>query len=157
VIGNSGDIVSMIAHEAVHTQERGIPVWEIFKLLKHKRLTLLNMCIMEGNADFVTQELLGLNINAWVHRYGKEHACALNREFQQAIDETPFDSSRWLHNGNATTADRPADLGYYVGSEIAKGYYENTPNKQKALKTLLKRGKYKKVYKKSGYADKACF
>lgn len=33
------------------------------------------MYILEGSCDFVTSEMLGLNINTFVHQYGVENAC----------------------------------------------------------------------------------
>jgi hypothetical protein len=155
VVGNTGDIVAMVAHEAVHTQQSGIPAGEIFKLMKHKKLSLLNMCILEGSADFCTQQLLGININAGIHAYGKAHACALAKEFMADVDSNPFNYSKWLYNGTQAKG-RPADLGYYIGSEISAGFYTQATNKQKALRALLKRGKYKKVYRRSGFAERPC-
>lgn len=155
IMGSTGDIVSMVAHETIHTQQRGIPFGEILQLLKYKRLSLLNMAIVEGSADFITETLLGLTINESVHAYGEEHSCAVWAEFQQSMLLTPFTYSPWLYTGNAVT-DRPADLGYFVGAAISEAYYSKTPNKEKALRTLLRRGKYKKVYRESQYRPSGC-
>jgi len=58
VIGGSGDIVSMIAHETVHTQQ-----------FNKRRYDLLTGVMTEGVADFFTIELLGLNINKKIFEY----------------------------------------------------------------------------------------
>lgn len=155
VLGNTGDIVAMVAHEAVHTQQSGIPLPEIFSLMKHRQLRLLNMCVMEGSADFVTIRFLNLNINSRVHSYGNQHACELSREFENTINNDPFNYSGWLYNG-LSSVNRPADLGYFVGCEISAGFYDLSENKEKALKTMLRRGKYKKVYRNSSYIEHAC-
>src|SRR5690606_1865575 len=65
IIGNTGDIVSMVAHEAVHTRQRG----------KLRNAGLLVPVLNEGIADFVTEKISGMNINTVVHAYGKENAC----------------------------------------------------------------------------------
>lgn len=155
VVGQTGDIPSMVAHETVHTQQSGFPLPEIFSLIKNKKLRLLNMVIIEGSADFITNEFLGLNINPVVHQYGERHDCDLWKEFNEAIRTTPFDFSKWLYNGLSST-ERPADLGYYMGYKITEGFYARASNKKRALKTILKRGKYKKIYKYSGYKGKSC-
>lgn len=148
VLGQTGDIVSMVAHEAVHTQQRGFPFFEIFSLAKHKRLNLLNNAIIEGSADFITARLLRRNINSQLHTYGEANHCLLVREFFKDFEAKPFDVSRWLYNGN-NSKDRPADLGYYIGYKISEAFYNQASDKKRALKTLLRRGKYKKVFRKS--------
>ena len=155
VMLSNGDIVSMVAHEAVHTQQSGFPAGEFFTLIKHKKLSLLNMAITEGSCDFITDHFLGLNINPHIHTYGEQHRCELFTEFKKSATDVPFDYSNWLYNGN-NSKSRPADLGYYVGSEISIAFYDQSADKTKALKTILKRGKYKKVYKGSGFEESEC-
>jgi len=99
IIGTNGDIVSMVAHEAVHTQQSGFPLQDIFSLIKHKNLSLLNASIMEGSCDFITDQYLDLNINSSIHLYGNLHYCELFEEFRSAIAVSPFDYSNFLYNG----------------------------------------------------------
>ena len=113
------------------------------------------MAIVEGSADFITSHFLDLNINRKIHQYGAIHECDILKSFKESIALNPFDYSKWLYNG-LTAKDAPADLGYYVGYKITEGFYANTENKKSSLKTILRRGQYKKVYKNSGYADKTC-
>jgi len=71
VIGNSGDIVSMVAHETIHTQQfdkRWISV---------NKNILLKATMAEGIADFFTVEIFGLNINSKVYEYGESNKCEL--------------------------------------------------------------------------------
>lgn len=155
VLGNTGDIVSMVAHEAVHTQQSGLPFLEIFSLIGHRKLNLLNMAIVEGSADFITLELLGLNINETIHAYGDQHLCSLWKEFITDVDATPFDYSKWLYNGSAAQG-RPADMAYYMGFVITKSYYGQMEDKRQALKTILRIGKYKRVFKQSQFERLNC-
>jgi hypothetical protein len=155
IMGQTGDIVAMVAHEAVHTRQRGFPFDEIFSLLKHKKLSLLNQSIGEGTADFIPRRFLGLTINAPVHAYGAAHHAALWCAFSNAMDTSRFEYGDWLYGGSRTTG-RPADLGYYIGCRISEAFYDQASNKTRALKTLLRRGQYKKVYRRSGFADITC-
>lgn len=144
IIGTTGDIVSMVAHEAVHTRQKG----------SLRNAELLVPVLNEGIADFITEKITGLNINAQLHDYGRAHACEIRDEFNQAIRQKHTDLKPWLYNGN-NAGDRKPDLGYYVGYTIAELFYEKQPDKQKALNWLLDRSKYKKIYTLSGYAE-AC-
>lgn len=137
VIGNTGDIVSMVTHETVHTQQ------SIFL-----RSNLLSQSMKEGTADFITQTILGLNINSGIYAYGNANACTLWKEFEPVMYEKDY--SNWLYNGNASI-DRPADLGYFIGAQIAEAYYNNSADKRQAISMLLKSKKYKKVFAESAY------
>lgn len=154
-LGHTGDIVAMVAHEAVHTWQRGIPVHEIFRLMKHKRLSMLNTALVEGGADFITDRMLGMNINTKLHQYGRVHDERLWCEFREAIDQNPFDYSQWLYNGHRIKG-RPADLGYYMGYRISEAFYDSMADKRRALRILMKRGQYKKVFRRSGFRDRPC-
>ncbi len=142
VIGNSGDIVSMVAHESVHIQQTN-----------KSSSGLLAAVLKEGVADFLTLELLRLTINSQLYDYGDKHELELWKEFKSDLKEYPKGYERWLYQGNQSN-ERPPDLGYYIGYKIAKSYYENISDKNKAIQILLNGRKYKEIYKKSDYYSK---
>jgi predicted Zn-dependent protease DUF2268 len=148
-IGTTGGIISMIAHEAIHTQQ-----------FDHRRIVLftnhlLEQALTEGVADFLTSVILGLNINAELHRYGDDNQCSLWKNFESDMESNPKDYSNWLYN-SANAKGRPADLGYYIGFKIAEAYYQKQTDKRKAMETLLNKKKYKKVFQESKYGQESC-
>ena len=48
----------------------------------------------------------------------------------------PATGSAWVYNGEGT-AERPGDLGYWVGYRIAKAYYLGARDKSAALRDIL--------------------
>ena len=42
----------------------------------------------------------------------------------------------WLRNAS-TVKDKPADLGYFVGYEIAKEYYTNAADEKQAIRDII--------------------
>lgn len=144
VIGNTGDIVAMVAHETIHTHQ-----------INYRKTTLLTGSLKEGVADFITDRFLGLNINRKLHHYGNSRECELWTEFEASMKTAPKDYSQWLYGGNSSR-ERPADLGYYIGYKIAEAYYDQATDKETAVKTLLNQKKYPEVFRKSGYNQKAC-
>ena len=67
------------------------------------------------------------------------------------------ETKNWLYNGN----DAPngnADLGYFIGYEICKSYYNNSKNKKQALKEIIELEYTKenviKFLEKSKYSEK---
>ena len=53
------------------------------------------------------------------------------------------DISNWLYNGSKKNN---ADLGYFIGYEICKSYFENARNKKKALKSIIELKYYSSVF-----------
>jgi uncharacterized protein YjaZ len=151
ILGNN-DIISYIAHETVHTLQHGFPMGEILKLAKYKRLNLLNMAITEGSADFITTRLFGLNINKRIFTYGEKNECNLWKEFEKSFKSEPFSYRGWLHNFRSVKG-KPADLGYYVGYKITEAFYNRAKDKKKSLRSILNRGKYKRVFRGSKYDE----
>lgn len=143
VIGTTGDIVSMVSHETIHTQQKG------------KLKNLVEFTINEGTADFLSEKIAGFNINTISFKYGIENDCALKAEFLNDFSKNKTDFSKWLHNGGKST-NRPADLGYYIGYKIAEEYYLNAEDKKKAIIDLLDKKNYMKIFKNSGYIKKSC-
>lgn len=138
-LGNAEDIVPIIAHEAIHTQQ-----------FSEEKFTLQTGVLAEGIADFITVRVLGFSLNTKLRAYGANHECGLWKEYLSDLEKKPDDVSRWLYNGGKSS-ERPPDLGYYIGFRIAESYYSKQKNKTEALKTLLNFNQYSVVFKESGY------
>lgn len=145
ILKNSSDITAMVAHEAVHTQQKNNRGYGK-GLYSHR---LLTQSIREGCADFIGSLLTGSVINPYQYEYGMAHEADLWKEFQQQMHGNDF--SRWLYNG-IQSVDRPADLGYFIGYRICERYYNQSKNKAKAIRELLSIKDYPEFLKKSGYA-----
>jgi hypothetical protein len=144
VIGTFGDIVSMVSHETIHTQQK-----------KGKLKNLVAFTINEGVADFLSEKIAGFNINKVSFTYGLENDCRLRQEFIKDFSKNKTEISNWLFNG-AKASERPADLGYYIGYKIVEEYYHKSRNKEKAISILLVRRNYMKIFKQSEYIKKTC-
>jgi hypothetical protein len=132
------DLPYLVAHELMHFQQAP----------DTGRVTLLRRALREGAADFLSERVAGGIINRPQHVYGDAHEAALWREFREAMHGT--DVSRWLY-GSSRTADRPGDLGYYVGYKIAEAYYRRATDKAAALRTLLRVEDAEAILRASGY------
>jgi hypothetical protein len=138
-IADTSRITGIIIHELVHSLQQTAPDGQ-----------LLARSIDEGAADFITQLVLGYNINSKVHLYGNAHERELWTEFQAAMSDT--DTDNWLYNGMAVKGEKPADLGYYVGYKICEAYYNKATDKSQAVKDILTIKDYKQFLEKSNYA-----
>lgn len=145
------DLLSYLAHETAHTLQHGFPWQELPMLLRHKRLTVLNMCLVEGSADFFSHLVIQRHINTDKHIYGETHEQEIWKMFNWSVENHRFDYSPWLYNFRQVKG-MPSDLGYYIGYKIAESFYQQQANKLHALRMLQRRGKYRKIVGKSKYS-----
>ena len=118
----------IVAHEHVHIlQSRASGIFG--------RSTLLEQALSEGIADFIGEQVSGGNINAWQRPYFLAHEHELWVQFQSQMSGT--DVSQWLYNQGTATGERPGDLGYVMGYQIAKAYYDRAANKTQAVKDII--------------------
>lgn len=135
------DLPAIIAHEMVHNVQQ-----------PHDG-TLLGGVIREGMADFIAELITGQpGSNGRLHSYGNAHERELWAQFVPEMNGR--DPRNWLANSKQETAERPCDLGYYVGYRICQAYYEQAPNKQRAVKELLETKDFTALLARSGYAAK---
>ncbi|SET38740.1 gliding motility protein GldB-related protein [Hymenobacter actinosclerus] len=135
------DLPAVITHEMVHNVQQ-----------PHDG-TLLGGIIREGMADFVAELVTGQpGSNARLHVYGNAHERELWNQF--VPDMHGRDPRNWLANSKQETAERPCDLGYYVGYRICQAYYAQATDKRQALAELLETKDFKALLDRSGYAAK---
>ncbi|MEZ5042193.1 MAG: DUF2268 domain-containing putative Zn-dependent protease [Saprospiraceae bacterium] len=148
VLGQTGDITGMVAHETVHfLQPKALfPMANAY--FGHR---MLMFCLREGAADFIAEQAIGHHINEHIFQYGEAHEQALWEEFKTEMLKNDF--SKWLYNG-VQSKGRPADLGYYIGYKICQSYFEKAPDKNKALIAIIRIMHYKRFWRKSGYDGK---
>ena len=134
----------IIAHEHTHILQG-----RAGGIATHRNKTLLEQALMEGSADFVAYLVTGGNINGRLRDYALPREHALWSEFQVAMHGT--DVTRWLYNQGSATADRPGDLGYFIGYRIAESYYARTSDKRLALKGMIEVSNADEFLAQSGY------
>ena len=116
-------VVSMVAHEMTHTQQKG-----------NRNTNLLGNCIKEGACDFIAELLLEKQLQSPYMTYGKANEKALWELFQK--DMYGQETKDWLYNGGQAQKGK-ADLGYFIGYLICKAYYVNSRNKTKAINQII--------------------
>jgi hypothetical protein len=143
VFSEQQDIIFLVTHETVHIQQKNI----------YTKM-LLPRCIKEGAADFLAELLVERKFVSPYMIYGAAHEKELWQKFRSVMFET--EAKDWLYNGNLV---ENADLGYFMGYQICKSYYEAASDKMKAVSEMLdlnfnNRGMVTKFLDKSGYAAK---
>ena len=137
---------NLIAHELIHFNQNGMA----------RDTILLKWVLEEGMADFIGELISGKTANERLHVWAKGKEKQIWADFEKEIWLNRY--SNWIGNSDQETADKPADLGYWVGYQICKGYYNNSADKKQAINDMLNIKDYKAFYEKSGlsklYASK---
>lgn len=115
------NLVLLNIHEYVHTQQNPIPD------------NLLHQVLYEGVAEFVSAKALGVPSNTPAIEYGKNNPAVKEKFEREMFYERTFE---WMWS-NAPNEFEIRDLGYYIGYEIAEKHYQNSRDKQEAIKELI--------------------
>lgn len=141
-------LVQLVAHEYGHIQQTHL---EEIEKRNDGKPTLLDLSLGEGIAELVGELTSGSIANVHVERFVRGRELEVEREFLAEMKQT--EHSRWLFNG-AGTADRPGDLGYWVGYRIARQYYERAKDKRAALRELLTMEDPQVILDRSGWVER---
>lgn len=119
------ELVRMGIHEYVHTQQ---------KRPDFQKINVLMSSIREGACDFLSFVITGIAINSAYMSYGLKHEQEVWLSFQKEMYTNQND--HWVSTGNNPSLPAP-DLGYFVGYQICKAYYEKAADKKKAISELI--------------------
>lgn len=117
--------VGVLVHEYVHAQQNPA-------LTEKTGLTILETALLEGGAEFVTELLTGRPAYTYFEPLVRGQEQDIEARFRADMSKTEL--SDWFYN---STAEKPADIGYWVGYRITKRYYDGMPDKKAALKNIL--------------------
>lgn len=134
--------VHVIAHEYAHTLQPAAQV-------EDSEESVLRASLTEGGAEFLA-ELISGSVS-YGHLPKATHGRELELETQFLADiDRKAQGSVWLYNGMGT-AERPGDLGYWVGYRIAKAYYRQAKDKRAAVREIIEVQDPKAFLAKSGW------
>lgn len=113
-----------VVHELVHFQQKPTGTEN-----------LLFGVMIEGGAEFLADLVLPAPRKPFFREWGEAHAEQVWTKFE--ADQASMDWSHWIGGNAKATEAWPADLGYYVGYELAKAYYNRAADKKAAIRELL--------------------
>jgi hypothetical protein len=131
--------VHLISHEYVHVQQAPA-------LAGRDDLTVLERSLLEGNAEFISEQISGLAGQAHFPGLTKGREKEIETAFVADQDKT--DLSAWLDN---STLEKPGDLGYWVGYRIAKSYFQRATDKSQAVRDMFQMTDAKAFLARSGW------
>lgn len=140
-IGALDDLPGVVAHEHIHYIQK-----------QSNDPSLLRGALNEGMADFMAELVTGRSTNARLQAYGLAHEKQIWADFSREMGGR--DWKNWIANADQETADKPADLGYFVGYKICQSYYQELADKKQAVHDILNISDYPAFLARSRYAEK---
>ena len=117
------EVALLCTHEYVHTQQK--------ELVQN----LISMCLYEGVAEFISCKVTGKKSASPAIEFGKANQKIVVEKFVSDMF-TMTHNSNWIWGDNRNEL-LVRDLGYYIGYEICERYYNQSIDKQKAVRELI--------------------
>jgi hypothetical protein len=140
-------LVTLVVHEAVHTQQKPAPPGQPDNLLRHS--------LGEGIADFLAELAVGPRaVKQPREVYGAAHEHEIWVDFQDEMQGGDSTIRTWMYNGMVPAGQNhgAVDIGYWVGYRIAGAYYARAKDKRAAVRELLELRDAEAMLRASGYA-----
>ncbi len=117
------DVVVLNVHEYVHTQQKPIAY------------DLLQQCLYEGVAEFVTAIATGKPSPTPAVSFGKANEAQVKKKFEYDMYRVSK-AGQWLWSDQQNEFNT-RDLGYYIGYAICERYYNMAKDKKQAIREMI--------------------
>lgn len=138
----------IMTHELTHFQQAMTMGGQKYVSLYTAPNNMLGMCLREGGAEFITSLVLGGITQDKALKYIENDENKLKEQFLTDLDTQ--DKKFWLWD-SIDQNSYPKLLGYAMGYQICKNYYEMSSDKSTALQDILKMEDAEGFLKSSGY------
>ena len=126
LMNKSEYLTNLVSHELIHFQQDE---------MKKDTITL-GYVVKEGMADFLGELISGDTPNRKIFEWTKGKEKQIWTNFKKDMYYNRYNN--WIANYNKASKDSYPDLGYWVGYEICKSYYEQAVDKKKAIYDMLR-------------------
>lgn len=137
-----------IIHELVHIQQ-----WtSVKKIVKsYSGDLLINRLLSEGIADFIAKLIVPHGNDGNYYKYGVQNENLLKSQLFPMLYNSSY--GFWFGGNDSLFHDKPRDLGYFMGSRIAKSYYEKNKKGLENLSEFIEIKDFKEFVSSSHYFD----
>lgn len=143
-------IAPLVLHELAHFQSGMIQGVETYRrIYDPSHRSLLALALREGSAEFIAWLTTGNHTNPAAETYGLARESELWTSFQKDMRSPDTGDWMWVQ---PPEADRPPDLGYWIGYRIVSSYYDRAEDKRQAVLDILGLTDFEGFLEKSGYA-----
>lgn len=148
VVDDRNKMQKLITHELTHFQQVMAMGGPKYISLYSAPNNMLGICLREGGAEFFTSLVLGEITQDKALEYIEKNETQLKKQFLSDLETQNQEFWLWA---SIDQNSYPKLLGYAMGYEICKEFYENSDDKSTALQDILKMEDAEGFLKSSGY------
>ena len=141
-------LLQLIIHELAHFQQAKTLGGPQYVALYSQPNNLLGICLREGGAEFITNQICGKITQEKSITYFDKNESDLKNGFLKDIKEQG--SSFWLWESNEKK-EHPLGLGYVMGYKIWNQYYSLVEDREQVIREILSLSDADQYIEKSGY------
>lgn len=148
LLKNEERLLQVIIHELAHFQQAKTLGGPQYVALYSKPNNMLGICLREGGAEFITDQVFGSITQSKSIDYYVENEVELKQKFLEDLKSQ--DNSFWLWD-SVGKKDYPQLLGYVMGYKIWKNYYNKAGDSDQVIGEILNLKDPDKYIEKSDY------
>lgn len=148
VLENEEKLLKLIVHELAHFQQAKTIGGQQYVSLYSQPDNMLGICLREGGAEFITNQVIGSVTQEKSISYFIENEAELKQKF--ITDLEVHDDSFWLW-ASIGNKDHPQLLGYVMGFKIWSNYFDEVGDRNLVINEILSMTNAKESLEKSKY------
>lgn len=148
LLKNEERLLQVIIHELAHFQQAKTLGGPQYVALYSQANNMLGICLREGGAEFITDQVFGSITQSKSIDYYVENEVELKQKFLEDLKSQ--DNSFWLWD-SVGQKDYPQLLGYVMGYKIWKNYYNKAGDSDQVIGEILNLTDPDKYIEKSDY------
>lgn len=141
-------LLHLIVHELAHFQQAKTLGGPQYISLYSQPNNLLGICLREGGAEFITNQVCGKIAQEKTITYFDNNENELKKNFLKDIKKEG--SSFWLWESNGKK-EQPLGLGYVMGYKIWNHYYSLVRDREQVIREILSLSEADQYIEKSEY------
>ncbi len=146
-----GHLENLLLHELTHFQQLRAAGSDEFYAVFGAKKDLLSLTIREGTAQFIAAKITGRNSKAEARGYVLANETEVWQRFQDQMMSRETGDWMW---SQPSDEDQPRDIAYELGALIVEAYYENAPDKQRAIQEIFAVTDCVRFLDESGYGSR---
>lgn len=140
----------LITHELSHLQQAMTMGGQKYVSLYATENNMLDLCLREGGAEFITSLVLGEITQTKALDYLDNDPARLKKQFLADLDAQNKEFWLWA---SLEQKSHPQLMGYAMGYRICDHFYDNADDKRRAIQQILLMEDAEAFLQSSGYFD----
>lgn len=141
----------IVTHEMTHILQVMAQGMDQYRSIYGENASVLANAIREGSADFFAEMASGGVSAPEARDYLRDHGDEIWPVFQEQKNDVEF--GIWFYYRPESQPDWPADLGYAIGAQITRAFFDRAEDKREAARVILGVTDYEEFWLTANVSD----